>query len=80
MNIDPKSRVTIVTIEGRKYPEKAHTLCLADWEKETQKRRQNSTDFVRCRIYLGSAYLKWGYNPEDVQEIPETLNDTEDAE
>ena len=28
----------------------------------------------------GSVYLKWGYNPEDVQEIPETLNDTEDAE
>ena len=80
MNIDPQK--VVVTIEKYGNTSAASIpLCLADWGKKTRKRRQNSTDFVRCRIYLGFGfYLKWGYNPEDVQEIPETLNDTEDAE
>ena len=28
--------------------------------EETQKRRQNSTDFVRCRIYLGFGLPQMG--------------------
>lgn len=79
MNIDPQK--VVVTIEKYGNTSAASIpLCLADWEKKLKKGDKIVLTSFGAGFIWGSVYLKWGYNPEDVQEIPETLNDTEDAE
>ena len=79
MNIDRQKDV--VTIEKYGNTSAASIpLCLADWEKKLKKGDKIVLTSFGAGFIWGSVYLKWGYNPEDVQEIPETLNDTEDAE
>ena len=56
-----------------------HFVSMAEAKKLKKGDKIVLTSFGAGFIW-GSVYLKWGYNPEDVQEIPETLNDTEDAE
>lgn len=79
MNIDPKK--VIVTIEKYGNTSAASIpLCLADWEKNFKKGDKIILTSFGAGFIWGSVYLKWGYDPKDVQEIADMPADNEDNE
>ena len=70
MHIDPEK--VVVTIEKYGNTSAASIpLCLADWEKKLKKGDKIVLTSFGAGFIWGPVYLKWSYNPHDVNEAPD---------
>lgn len=79
MNIAPEK--VVVTIQKYGNTSAASIpLCLADWEKKLKKGDKIILTSFGAGFIWGSVYLKWGYNPQDVNEVTDLPSDNDDNE